>query len=158
MKRKRNWNYPLFIVLGISCLWLFRLLVIDVVKVSGTSMLPSYEDGDMVLVRKSCSIQRYDVVVINGIGIKKYIKRVIGVPGDILQIREGQVYVNGKKLDDVVTVKMDYVGIAADEISIGSNEYFVLGDNRNNSNDSRYEEFGLINKNNIFGKVIFPER
>ncbi|MDE6017063.1 MAG: signal peptidase I [Acetatifactor sp.] len=162
MKKKRNWKYSLFLVLVISSLWLFRLLIMDVVKVSGTSMLSAYKDGDMVLVQKSCSIQRYDVVVINAkravFFSNKYIKRVIGLPGDILQIREGQVYVNGEKLDDVVTVKMDYAGIAADEIIIGAEEYFVLGDNRNNSYDSRYEEFGIINKKDIWGKVVFPER
>jgi len=95
MQRKNKFNWQLCLVLVIGVTWLIRIFLFDVVKVSGSSMLPTYEDGDMVFVKKSgYSIQRYDVIVVTGSEngfSKNYIKRVIGLPGDVLQIRDGSV-------------------------------------------------------------------
>lgn len=156
MQQKNKFNWQLCLVLVIGVTWLIRIFVFDVVKVSGSSMLPTYEDGDMVFVKKSgYSIQRYDVIVVTGSEngfSKNYIKRVIGLPGDVLQIRDGYVYVNGEQLEDVVNVKIENPGAAEHEILIDG--YFVLGDNRNNSKDSRNEDFGVISNSEIFGKVV----
>lgn len=156
MQRKNKFNWKLCLVLVIGVTWLTRIFMFDVVKVSGSSMLPTYEDGDMVFVKKSgYSIQRYDVIVVTGSEngfSKNYIKRVIGLPGDVLQIRDGYVYVNGEQLEDVVNVKIENPGAAEHEILIDG--YFVLGDNRNDSMDSRNEDFGVISNSEIFGKVI----
>ena len=85
-----------------------------------------------------------------------YIKRVIAVPGDTLQIKNGEVYVNGELFaEDVDVAQMEDAGLAAEEVTLGEDEYFVLGDNRNNSEDSRYANIGNIKKEYIIGKVWF---
>ena len=85
-----------------------------------------------------------------------YVKRVVGVPGDTVQIVDGALYVNGELFEEKKEVpSMEYAGVAEDEIKLGINEYFVLGDNRNNSEDSRYANIGLIKKEHIVGKGWF---
>ena len=83
------------------------------------------------------------------------------MPGEKITIRKGRVYVNGKILKDdpLLNDKMHYSGIAKNGVELGEDEYFVLGDNRNNSHDSRYEQVGVVKKSDIIGKVwirIFP--
>ncbi len=134
----------------------------DFVVISGSSMSPTYLDGDIVLVQKTCeSIERYDIVVVstreNG-HEKIIIKRVMGMPGEVFQIQDGVIYVNDKLLADVVSEKMKYAGMVEEPIIIGADQYFVLGDNRNHSNDSRFEGLGLVDKSEILGKVIFSFR
>ena len=99
-------------------------------------------------------IERGDVVIIKTeYGL--FLKRVIGVPGDTVQIRDGRAYVNGEMADMLQT---DYAGIAITPILLADGEYFVLGDNRDNSLDSRYPDIGVINKRKILRKAIFLER
>ena len=85
-----------------------------------------------------------------------YIKRVIGLPGDTVQIKKGKVYINGKKLkSDIygITKYIDEPGIAEEPLELGKDEYFCLGDNRPVSYDSRYEEVGSVHRSEIIGKV-----
>ena len=100
-----------------------------------------------------------DIVVFLPNGNEKshyYVKRVIGVPGDTVQIKNGTVYVNGKAFDEETDVaSIEDAGLAAEEITLGAEEYFVLGDNRNNSEDSRYANIGNIKKDYIIGKAWF---
>ena len=80
----------------------------------------------------------------------------MGVPGDKITIKSGRLYVNGEKYDDVAdTEAITYKGIVESELTLGNDEYFVLGDNRNNSEDSRYPSIGVISKEQIKGKVWF---
>ena len=84
-------------------------------------------------------------------------RRVIGVPGDTVQIKDGAVYVNGALYDEKIEwiASMEDAGIAAEEIKLEKNEYFVLGDNRNNSEDSRYANIGNIKEEYIVGQAWF---
>jgi signal peptidase I len=85
-----------------------------------------------------------------------YIKRVIGLPGETVQIYEGKVYIDGEELKEDVYGITDYIdepGIAADPLTLGEDEYFCLGDNRPVSFDSRYEKVGPVHKDEIVGKV-----
>ena len=85
---------------------------------------------------------------------KHYIKRVIGLPGETVQIIDGYVYINGEKLDESYgSDVMNTAGIAQDPIVLGPDEYFVLGDNRNNSEDSRYAAVGNIKRSDITGRA-----
>ena len=85
-----------------------------------------------------------------------YIKRVIGVPGDTVQIKNGTVYVNGKVFDEKIeAASIEHAELAEDEIEVGEDEFFVLGDNRNNSEDSRYANIGNVKKEYIVGKAWF---
>ena len=83
-----------------------------------------------------------------------FIKRVIGLPGETVQIIDGYVYINGEKLDESYgSDVMNTAGIAQDPIVLGPDEYFVLGDNRNNSEDSRYAAVGNIKRSDITGRA-----
>ena len=85
-----------------------------------------------------------------------YIKRIVGLPGEMIQIKEGAVYINGKLLvDSYGNEPMEDAGLAKEEIILGKDEYFVLGDNRNNSEDSRFSDIGNISKKYIVGKIWF---
>ena len=151
------WLRDLIISLAISAFIIIFLY--QPVKVEGTSMMPSLDDQERIFVNKFVyrlePIQRGDIVVFRyprDIS-KSYIKRVIGLAGDHIRIEDGQVYVNGKPLDE------DYVPAAyADErsyseIVVPANSYFVLGDHRSMSNDSR--DFGPVKENYIYGKAVF---
>ena len=129
----------------------------------GVSMSPTLEAGDEVLVNRFIyqltAPKQGDIIVFKPNGNAKshyYIKRVIAVSGDTVQISDGLIYVNGEvymPLDDATSI--EDAGVASDEITLGTDEYFVLGDNFNNSEDSRYANIGNIKKEYIVGKVWF---
>lgn len=131
--------------------------------VVGQAMSDTVENGDQVLMNKFLYVvsnpKADDVVVFLPNGNEKshyYVRRVIGVPGDRVQIKDGAVYVNGELYNEKIEVAaMEETGIARDEILLGEDEYFVLGDNRNNSEDSRYANIGNIKKDYIIGKAWF---
>ncbi len=151
------WIRDLLISLAISAFIIVFLY--QPVKVEGTSMMPSLEDQERIFVNKFVyrlePIERGDIVVFRypRDPSKSYIKRVIGVAGDHIRIDSGQVYVNGQPLDE------DYVPPAyADTRSypdtvVPLDSYFVLGDHRSMSNDSR--DFGPVNQSYIYGKAVF---
>ena len=132
-------------------------------SVVGQSMSKTLHGGDQILVNrfvyKVTDPKTNDIVVFLPNGNEKshyYVKRVIGVPGDTVQIKNGTVYVNGKAFDEETDVaSIEDAGLAAEEITLGAEEYFVLGDNRNNSEDSRYANIGNIKKDYIRGKAWF---
>lgn len=123
--------------------------------VAGDSMLPNLHDSDVLVIEKiTDNYERMDVVVINW-NKQKLIKRIVALPGEKIKIENDKIYINGEEITDIVNVSMGYTGIAAEEITLGDNEYFVLGDNRENSLDSRDESVGVIKKENIVGKEIW---
>jgi len=131
------------------------------VKVEGTSMMPALRDQERIFINKFTyrfgigGIERGDTVVFwfPGDMSKSYIKRVIGLPGDLVEIDRGLVIVNGKPLaEDYVTEDYrDYQSRPPQRI--GRDEYYVLGDHRRSSNDSR--AWGTVPRRNIYGKAVF---
>jgi signal peptidase I len=104
--------------------------------------------------------QRYDIVVFPENEDSMYVKRIIGLPGETVSISEGYIYINGQMLGDDIygkeTITQDNYGrLYESSVTLGSDEYFVMGDNRNNSTDSRSYDVGNITKDQIIGKVIF---
>jgi signal peptidase I len=131
------------------------------VKVEGTSMMPGLTDQERIFINKFTyrfglgSIERGDTVVFEfpGDTSKSYIKRVIGLPGDRVRIDRGQVYVNGQPLEEEY-VESDYRDdVSMREIVVRPEEYFVLGDHRNSSSDSRV--WGTVQRKFIYGKAVF---
>lgn len=147
------------------CVLLALLFAIVITKfvahhtsVEGSSMETTLENGDQLIVENISYYfhdpERFDVVVFPFNDDVNYIKRVIGLPGEIVQIRDGAIYINGEFLEEKYGREdIEDPGIASQEIVLGPDEFFVLGDNRNASVDSRKEEVGLINRSAIKGKA-----
>lgn len=131
-------------------------------QVIGSSMEPTLSDGNNLIVDKISyrfrEPKRYDIIVFPFQYAEKtyYIKRVIGLPGETVQIDEsGTIYINGEVLDEPYGREtIQDPGRAADAITLGDNEYFVLGDNRNNSSDSRDPSVANIKRENIIGRAF----
>ena len=158
MSKKINWGtffidvmvvfVSILAGIGVSKFIVFRA------SVDGCSMEPTYYDGDICYALVQEQPQRGDVVVVEVEGYSLYlIKRVVGMPGETIQIINSKVYVNGEEYTEDYIADGKYTsGIAEDEVLLGINEYFVLGDNRPVSNDSRF--FGSISRSQIKGVVI----
>ncbi len=131
------------------------------ISVVGASMSPTLENGDQILVNrfeyKLFSPKQNDLIVFLPNGNEKshyYIKRVIAAPGDTVQVKDGNVYVNGEPFEEKAAVAaIENAMLAEEEITVGEDEYFVLGDNRNNSEDSRYTSIGNVKREHIIGKA-----
>ena len=150
------------IVLVILAAYLIIEYALEKTTMMGVSMNTTLNDGDKIIVNKLAYLrsepERYDVIVFSqsksGHGYYN-IKRVIGLPGETVEIVNGEVYINGVKLEEVIPVeKMRVAGLADEAILLGENEFFVLGDNRNYSEDSRFANIGIIVKNDIIGKAF----
>ncbi len=131
-------------------------------SVVGASMEPSLYNGQEVLINRVIyqfsSPNRGDVIVFRPNGNQNshfYVKRVIGLPGETVQIMQGQVYIDGEVYEDDVTDDTKEAGIAGMEIELDAEEYFVLGDNRDNSEDSRSANIGNVSRGMIEGKAWF---
>ena len=135
---------------------------VQTLTVRGESLEAAYSDGDGVLVNKFIykisDPKRYDMAAFQtGSEEGHYsIKRVVGVPGDSIIIEDGVLKINGEALDEFPAFSdISYAGLAAEEIILGEKEYFVMGDNCNNSEDSRVASVGNIERDNMIGKVQF---
>lgn len=129
-------------------------------KVSGDSMLSTLHNGDNLIVDKISyrfrDPERYEIIVFPYRYQEDtyYIKRIIGLPGETVQIKDGYVYINGRLLDENYGLEvMDKAGIAEDPIKLGEDEYFVLGDNRNHSSDSRESSVGVLKREELIGRA-----
>jgi len=133
-------------------------------RVIGDSMSPTLNSGQYVLINRVSYVistpKRDDVIAFlpNGnANSHYYIKRIVAMPGETVQIIDGVLYINGQEQEDEDDLydKMEDAGIAENEIKLGSNEYFVLGDNRNSSEDSRSANVGVVSGDTIAGKVWY---
>lgn len=154
-KSNKTVSFMLSIIITVIITALFNTFIASFTMVSGNSMEPTFKNNDILIAEKlTKSFERFDVVIAKNENIF-LIKRIIGLPGETIQIVNNDIYINGAKLDDILTVDMGYSGIASEAITLGEDEYFALGDNRSISIDSRDESIGPISKDEICGHVIF---
>lgn len=153
-------GWLLYIVLIIGITWLVITFIGQRTEVSGSSMETTLSDRDQLIVDKLSyhlrDPKRYDIVVFPYQYQENtyYIKRIIGLPGETVQILSGYVYIDGMRLDEHYGNEvMENPGIAEEPVTLGKDEYFVLGDNRNNSSDSRASDVGMIEKNDLIGRA-----
>ena len=129
---------------------------------TGVSMEATLEDGAAIIINKLSYIKkdpkRFDVIVFKQMGVEHSyynVKRVIGLPGETVSIVNGAVYINGERLEEPVEglEQIHLAGLAEKEFVLDTDEYFVLGDNRNQSEDSRFANVGNITREEIIGKA-----
>ena len=153
----RGWTRDLAVALGLALVIIIFLY--QPVKVEGTSMNPLLSDQERIFINKFiyhfAPIDRGDVVVFwyPLDRSKSFIKRIVGLPGETIEIRSGEVYVNGKELQDQFVPPSYLDGSTYGPIEITQDEYFVMGDHRDSSNDSRV--FGPVPRQYIYGKAVF---
>ena len=159
-------------ILGEFLSWLIYIVIVVILslgiitfigqrtKVSGHSMETTLSDGDNLIVDKISyrfrDPERFEIIVFPFQYEEHtyYIKRIIGLPGETVQVIDGYVYINGEVLDENYGLEvMDDPGIAAEPITLGEDEYFVLGDNRNHSSDSRDPSVGVLHRDDIMGRA-----
>jgi signal peptidase I len=148
-------RYIIILVITAIITLFVSLYLISFAMVQGNSMQPTINSGDILLVDKvSSRYERFDVVIIEVPG-DAIIKRIIALPGETVQIRDGLIHINGNQIDDVVDIQMEFAGTAFEPLTLKEGEYFVLGDNRNDSKDSRYKDIGTIREDQIVGRAMF---
>lgn len=153
-------GFVLYVAVVVGVTFLIITYVGQRTYVSGSSMENTLSDGDNLIVDKITyrfsDPKRYDIIVFPFRYEEKvyYIKRIIGLPGETVQIVDGNIYINGEILyESYGREVMRHAGLAAEEITLGEDEYFVLGDNRNDSTDSRDPNVGVIHRDEIIGRA-----
>lgn len=155
--------YPYVIIVVVVVL--FRTFIATPVRVDGSSMATTLKDGDILILNKlDTKYERFDVVVVNVTidgKTSKLVKRIIGLPGENIEYKDNELYINGEIVEDVSIERTnDFTLKGLHNIeSIPENQYFVMGDNRSDSRDSRDYTVGLIKKEDIVGTTtirLFP--
>lgn len=157
---KKVFDTGIFLLVVLVIAYLLSGYVVERLKVRNVSMQPTLNSGDSILIDKISyrfrSPKRNEIIIFrqNKTG-EELIKRVIGLPGETVQIRDGVIYIDGEEIKDIKGLeKPEFAGNAADKIHLMEGEYFVLGDNREESIDSRYEEIGVVTDTRIIGRYL----
>ncbi len=158
LKELLGWIVYIAIIIGLT--WVIITFVGQRTRVSGHSMEATLQDGDNLIVDKLSyhfrEPERFEIIVFPYRHKENtyYIKRIIGLPGETVQVNGGYVYINGEMLDENYGLEtMNDAGIASEPIELGEDEYFVLGDNRNHSSDSRDPSVGVLHRDELIGRA-----
>ncbi len=159
--RREVLSWIFYILFVVIVTWLILHFVGQRTVVDGSSMNDTLYDGDNLIVEKLSyrfgDPKRFDIIVFRPYEDSNefYIKRIIGLPGETVRIdTDGRIYIDGEVLEENYGKEtIQSPGRAIDEIQLGEKEYFVLGDNRNNSTDSRYDRVGNVKRSSIIGKA-----
>ncbi len=156
-KSKEIFEWIKSLIVAILLAMLIRYFVVEIFLVDGDSMYPTLSDSERLVVNKFVyrfnDPERQDIVVFEYSDDKDFIKRVIGLPGEEVKISNGKIYIDGQHLEEDYQVK--HINDEFGPKDIPEDHYFVLGDNRNNSMDSRSPSVGPVNEEQIKGKAFF---
>ncbi|MGY3778141.1 signal peptidase I [Isobaculum melis] len=165
--RDHLWDWFKAILIALAFTLVLRNFVFIPVVIDGTSMAPTIEGNDRILMTSFSAIKRFDVIVFQDSKGKTYVKRVIGLPGERISYKDDALYIDDQQIDEKFLSQYQDEKVNKHELwtsdftleeitskkTVPKNQFFVLGDNRRSSKDSRY--FGTINENQVIGKVIF---
>lgn len=155
-------GWLLYIVIIVGATYFIVNFVGQRTRVSGDSMRETLHDGDNLIVDKLSyrfrDPKRFEIIVFPYKYQEDtyYIKRIMGLPGETIQVKDGEVYINGELLEEnygLEPIESGKEGIAIDPIKLGEDEYFVMGDNRNHSADSRDASVGVLTKEDLIGRA-----
>lgn len=151
-----HWVVDIIVVIGFA--WFIVYGFLGQTIISGHSMSPTLEADDMCLVNRLAydlgSPKRYDIVVFERADSRQRgVKRVVGLPGETVQIVGGSIYINNYKLDDARIGSISLPGIAENPVELQEDEYFLVGDNADSSEDSRFSNIGNVKRKHIKGKL-----
>jgi signal peptidase I len=161
-KMRELFGWVAYIVVLVCVVHLTVTYVGQRTVVAGDSMLNTLHDKDNLIIDKVSyrfrDPERYEIIVFPYRHAEEtfYIKRIIGLPGETVQIKDGYVYINEQKLEETFgreVIRADRYGQAAEPITLGEDEYFVLGDNRNESADSRETSVGILKREDLIGRA-----
>lgn len=146
------------IIVVISLAWFAVYGFGTQVRIVGQSMMPELKEEDVVLMNRLVydfgDPDRFDVVVFDREDRKSNVKRVIGLPGETVQIKSGYLYIDGVRLEAEDNLdQVALAGLAENPVTLGEDEYFLLGDNRDGSEDSRFANIGNVKRKQIQGKI-----
>lgn len=154
-----EWILYIIVIIGVS--YLIITYVGQRTRVDGQSMETTLSHGDNLIIDKISyrfrDPERFEIIVFPFEYTENtyYIKRIMGLPGETIQIIDGYIYVNGVQLEEHYGAEvMNQAGIAAEPITLGPDEYFVLGDNRNHSSDSRDPSVGVLKREQLMGRAF----
>lgn len=159
---KENINDALKLFIFISTIFIIIIYVVSVTQVVGISMQPTLTDGNVLVLDKLSyrfqEVKRGDIISLDYVDTKNLIKRVIGLPGEHVSIKNSKVYINGKLLSEsYISKNIEYSDFDLADLGydvIPENMYFVLGDNRTDGSSIDSRRIGLIKKKSINGKII----
>lgn len=168
-RRHSSFRFYLFLIFIVAFLFFLKSKILYFPIVKGTSMENTLQDKDITIcfrVHHQEDVHRFDIITATVYNIPTttsagenldIVKRVIGLPGETVQIlKDGSILINGKKIEEPYGKEpIQNPGLAIQPITLESDEYFVLGDNRNNSMDSRFKEVGNLRFSQLDGKIIY---
>lgn len=150
------------IILAAVVILIGRQFIFEPVELHGKSMMPTFEENDRIILMKISEIEPFDLIVFKVADEKNYLKRVIGIPGDTVEVSGGKLYINGVAAEEPYLQKNRLLASRSEDaqltedfqaVTVPPGSYFVLGDNRLNSVDSRM--IGFIKRNDVIGEVMF---
>ena len=174
-KEQSEWlSWLKALIIALFLVWLIRTFLIIPIEVDGPSMEPTLHNGDYMIAEKISyrfsSPQRFDIVIFHATEDKDYIKRIIGLPGEVVEYKDDKLYINDQFIeepylaehlaqlqsDTLYTVDFNLTeDIIGQHQTIPEGYYLVLGDNRSNSTDSRSDLVGLVSEDDIIGQARF---